>query len=131
MHAQGWFHFDLGERECRHDAHPEHQRWGISTTISQTLVDNLPINGHNFVELTQLVPAAPWPTATSGMARAKAAPTTPANVCRALHAANVNGNRTYTTNFTIDGISIVDTGATSPTATARRHTTLRRKRCRK
>jgi hypothetical protein len=83
----------------------------ISTTISQTMIDDLPVNGHNTTELTQIMPGSSvadgnqWNGATgspnnSGL-RVQSFATLP----------NINGNRTYTTNFTLDGISIVDTGA--------------------
>jgi carboxypeptidase family protein/TonB-dependent receptor-like protein len=84
----------------------------ISTTISQTLVNNLPINGHNFTELTQLVPGS---TVADGNQWNGAGQSSPNNSGERVQSfatlPNVNGNRTYTTNFTIDGISIVDTGA--------------------
>ncbi len=84
----------------------------ISTTISQTLVQDLPINGHNFTELTQLVPGS---TVADGNQWNGAGQSSPNNSGERVQSfatlPNVNGNRTYTTNFTIDGISIVDTGA--------------------
>ncbi len=84
----------------------------ISTTISQNLVDNLPINGHNFTELAQLVPGS---TVADGNQWNGAGQSSPNNSGERVQSfatlPNVNGNRTYTTNFTIDGISIVDTGA--------------------
>jgi hypothetical protein len=84
----------------------------VTTTISQTLVDNLPINGHNFTELTQLVPGS---TVADGNQWNGAGQSSPDNSGERVQSfatlPNVNGNRTYTTNFTIDGISIVDTGA--------------------
>lgn len=83
----------------------------ISTTISETLINDLPINGHNFAELAQTIPGSSvadgnqWNGATGSPnnsgERVQSFATLP----------NINGNRTYTTNFTLDGISIVDTGA--------------------
>lgn len=84
----------------------------ITTTISQTLVNNLPVNGHNFAELTQMVPGS---TVADGNQWNGAGQSSPDNSGERVQSfatlPNVNGNRTYTTNFTIDGISIVDTGA--------------------
>ena len=84
----------------------------ISTTISQTLVNDLPINGHNFTELTQLIPGS---TVADGNQWNGAGQSSPNNSGERVQSfatlPNINGNRTYTTNFTIDGISIVDTGA--------------------
>jgi hypothetical protein len=83
----------------------------ISTTISETLINDLPVNGHNFTELTQVMPGSTvadgnqWNGATGSPnnsgERVQSFATLP----------NINGNRTYTTNFTMDGVSIVDTGA--------------------
>jgi hypothetical protein len=83
----------------------------VSTTISSTQIDALPINGHNFAELTQVMPGSSvadgnqWNGATGSPnnsgERVQSFATLP----------NINGNRTYTTNWTLDGISIVDTGA--------------------
>jgi hypothetical protein len=84
----------------------------ISTTISQTMVDDLPVNGHNFAELTQLVPGS---TVADGNQWNGAGQSSPNNSGERTQSfatlPNINGNRTYTTNFTLDGISIVDTGA--------------------
>jgi hypothetical protein len=84
----------------------------ISTTISQTMVDELPVNGHNFAELTQLVPGS---TVADGNQWNGAGQSSPNNSGERTQSfatlPNINGNRTYTTNFTLDGISIVDTGA--------------------
>jgi hypothetical protein len=84
----------------------------ISTTISQTMIDNLPVNGHNFAELTQLVPGS---TVADGNQWNGAGQSSPNNSGERVQSfatlPNINGNRTYTTNFTLDGISIVDTGA--------------------
>ncbi len=84
----------------------------ITTTISQTLVNDLPINGHNFTELTQMVPGS---TVADGNQWNGAGQSSPDNSGERVQSfatlPNVNGNRTYTTNFTVDGISIVDTGA--------------------
>jgi Carboxypeptidase regulatory-like domain len=84
----------------------------VSTTISQTLVKTLPINGHNFTELTQMVPGS---TVADGNQWNGAGQSSPNNSGERVQSfatlPNINGNRTYTTNFTLDGISIVDTGA--------------------
>jgi|GEM_PF-516348 len=84
----------------------------ISTTISETMINNLPINGHNFAELTQLVPGS---TVADGNQWNGAGQSSPDNSGERVQSfatlPNINGNRTYTTNFTLDGISIVDTGA--------------------
>jgi len=84
----------------------------ITTTISRTLVDSLPINGHNFIELAQMVPGS---TVADGNQWNGAGQSSPNNSGERVQSfatlPNINGNRTYTTNFTIDGISIVDTGA--------------------
>lgn len=83
----------------------------ISTTISETLINDLPVNGHNTTELTQIMPGSSvadgnqWNGATGSPnnsgERVQSLATLP----------NINGNRAYSTNFTLDGISIVDTGA--------------------
>ena len=84
----------------------------ITSTITQNLVNNLPVNGHNFAELTQMVPGS---TVADGNQWNGAGQSSPNNSGERVQSfatlPNVNGNRTYTTNFTIDGISIVDTGA--------------------
>ncbi|HZP05317.1 MAG TPA: TonB-dependent receptor [Terracidiphilus sp.] len=84
----------------------------VTTTISQTLVNDLPINGHNFTELTQMVPGS---TVADGNQWNGAGQSSPDNSGERVQSfatlPNVNGNRTYTTNFTLDGVSIVDTGA--------------------
>jgi hypothetical protein len=83
----------------------------VSTTISETLINDLPVNGHNFTELAQFTPGSSvadgnqWNGATGSPnnsgERVQSFATLP----------NINGNRTYTTNYNLDGISIVDTGA--------------------
>lgn len=84
----------------------------IKTTISETLVNDLPINGHNFTELTQLMPGS---TVADGNQWNGAGQSIPDNSGERVQSfatlPNINGNRAYTTNFTLDGISIVDTGA--------------------
>jgi len=84
----------------------------ISTTISETLVNSLPINGHNYAELTQIIPGG---TVADGNQWNGAGQSSPDNsgvrVQSFATLPNINGNRTYTTNWTVDGISIVDTGA--------------------
>ncbi len=84
----------------------------ITTTISETLVDNLPVNGHNFAELTQMVPGSSVADGNQWNGAGQSSPNNSGERVQSLATLpNVNGNRTYTTNFTIDGISIVDTGA--------------------
>jgi len=84
----------------------------ITTTISQTLVNNLPVNGHNFTELTQMVPGSTVADGNQWNGAGQSSPNNSGERVQSLATLpNVNGNRTYTTNFTIDGISIVDTGA--------------------
>jgi hypothetical protein len=83
----------------------------ISTTISQSLIEAMPINGHNLGALSQYVPGVnvadgnQWNGATGSPnnsgERTQSLATLP----------NVNGNRTYNNNYTIDGISITDSGA--------------------
>lgn len=84
----------------------------LSTTISETMVDSLPINGHNFAVLTQVMPGS---TVADGNQWNGAGQSNPNNSGERVQSfatlPNINGNRTYTTNFTFDGISIVDTGA--------------------
>ena len=84
----------------------------VTTTISETLINDLPVNGHNFTELTQLMPGS---TVADGNQWNGAGQSSPNNSGERVQSfatlPNINGNRTYTTNFTIDGISIVDTGA--------------------
>lgn len=84
----------------------------ISTTIPETLVNALPINGHNFTELAQIMPGS---TVADGNQWNGAGQSSPNNSGERVQSfatlPNINGNRTYTSNFTLDGISIVDTGA--------------------
>lgn len=84
----------------------------VSTTIPATLVNNLPVNGHNFTELTQIMPGS---TVADGNQWNGAGQSSPDNSGERVQSfatlPNINGNRTYTSNFTLDGISIVDTGA--------------------
>ncbi len=84
----------------------------IQSTISETLVNDLPINGHNFAELTQMMPGS---TVADGNQWNGAGQSSPNNSGERVQSfatlPNINGNRTYTTNFSLDGISIVDTGA--------------------
>ncbi|WP_160115011.1 TonB-dependent receptor [Bryocella elongata] len=84
----------------------------ISSTISETLINDLPINGHNFQELTQLMPGS---TVADGNQWNGAGQSSPNNSGERTQSfatlPNINGNRAYTTNYTLDGISIVDSGA--------------------
>lgn len=83
----------------------------LSTVISESLINDLPINGHNFETLAQYAPGVnvadgnQWNGATGSPnnsgERTQSFATLP----------NVNGNRTYANNYLLDGISIIDTGA--------------------
>jgi len=83
----------------------------LKTTISETLIKDLPINGHNFQTLAQYAPGVnvadgnQWNGATGSPnnsgERTQSFATLP----------NVNGNRTYANNYLLDGISIIDSGA--------------------
>ncbi|WP_446741725.1 carboxypeptidase regulatory-like domain-containing protein [Silvibacterium acidisoli] len=83
----------------------------LSTAISESLINDLPINGHNFETLAQYAPGVnvsdgnQWNGASGSPnnsgERTQSFATLP----------NVNGNRTYNNNYLLDGISIIDTGA--------------------
>jgi Carboxypeptidase regulatory-like domain/TonB-dependent Receptor Plug Domain/TonB dependent receptor len=83
----------------------------VSTTLSQSLIEAMPVNGHNIDALTQYVPGVnvadgnQWNGATGSPnnsgERTQSFATLP----------NVNGNRTYNNNYTIDGVGITDSGA--------------------
>jgi hypothetical protein len=83
----------------------------ISTTLTDTLIESMPVNGHNLSALAQYVPGVnvadgnQWNGAVSSPnnsgERTQSFATLP----------NVNGNRTYNNNYTIDGIGITDSGA--------------------
>jgi hypothetical protein len=84
----------------------------IQTTISETLVNDLPINGHNFTELTQIMPGSSVADGNQWNGAGQSSPDNSGERVQAFATLpNINGNRTYTTNFTFDGISFVDTGA--------------------
>lgn len=84
----------------------------VSTTISETLVNDLPINGHNFTELTQIMPGSSVADGNQWNGAGQSSPNNSGERVQSFATLpNINGNRTYTSNFTIDGISIVDTGA--------------------
>jgi hypothetical protein len=83
----------------------------ISTTISQTMIDDLPINGHNTTELTQIMPGSSVADGNQWNGSVSSPNNSGLRVQSFATLPNINGNRTYTTNFTLDGISIVDTGA--------------------
>ncbi|WP_263378679.1 TonB-dependent receptor [Granulicella paludicola] len=83
----------------------------ISTTISQTMIDDLPINGHNTTELTQVMPGSSVADGNQWNGSVSSPNNSGLRVQSFATLPNINGNRTYTTNFTLDGISIVDTGA--------------------
>lgn len=83
----------------------------ISTTMNESLIESMPVNGHNLTALAQYVPGVnvadgnQWNGATGSPnnsgERTQSFATLP----------NVNGNRTYNNNYTVDGISITDSGA--------------------
>jgi hypothetical protein len=83
----------------------------ISTTISQTMIDDLPVNGHNTTELTQIMPGSSVADGNQWNGSVSSPNNSGLRVQSFATLPNINGNRTYTTNFTLDGISIVDTGA--------------------
>jgi hypothetical protein len=84
----------------------------VKTTISETLVNDLPINGHNFTELTQIMPGSSVADGNQWNGAGQSSPDNSGERVQSFATLpNINGNRTYTTNFTLDGISIVDTGA--------------------
>jgi len=83
----------------------------VSTTISETLINDLPINGHNFTELAQVMPGSSVADGNQWNGSVSSPNNSGERVQSFATLPNINGNRTYTTNFTLDGISIVDTGA--------------------
>ena len=84
----------------------------VKSTISETLVNDLPINGHNFAELAQIMPGSSVADGNQWNGAGQSSPNNSGERVQSFATLpNINGNRTYTTNFTIDGISIVDTGA--------------------
>lgn len=83
----------------------------VSTTIPASLVNNLPINGHNFTELTQIMPGSTVADGNQWNGSGSSPDNSGERVQSFATLPNINGNRTYTSNFTLDGISIVDTGA--------------------
>jgi hypothetical protein len=83
----------------------------IGALIDATTIDNVPINGRNFTQLTQFMPGIAltnqnqWNGATgspnnSGV-RQQSVATAP----------SINGNRMITNNYTLDGIQFFDSGA--------------------
>lgn len=83
----------------------------VSTTISETLINDLPVNGHNTTELTQVMPGSSVADGNQWNGSISSPNNSGVRVQSFATLPNINGNRTYSTNFTIDGISIVDTGA--------------------
>jgi hypothetical protein len=83
----------------------------ISTTISETLINDLPVNGHNTTELTQVMPGSSVADGNQWNGSVSSPNNSGERVQSFATLPNINGNRTYSTNFTLDGISIVDTGA--------------------
>ncbi len=83
----------------------------IGALVDATTIENVPINGRNFTQLTQFMPGIAltnqnqWNGATgspnnSGV-RQQSTATAP----------SINGNRTVTNNYTLDGIQFFDSGA--------------------
>ncbi len=83
----------------------------VSTTISETLINDLPVNGHNFTELTQVMPGSSVADGNQWNGSVSSPNNSGERVQSFATLPNINGNRTYTSNFTLDGISITDTGA--------------------
>ena len=83
----------------------------ISTTISESLINDLPINGHNFTELTQFVPGV----SIGDQNQFNGATGSPNNSGERTQSfatlPNINGNRTYNNNYYVDGIENTDPGA--------------------
>jgi hypothetical protein len=83
----------------------------VNAVVDKTTIDNIPVNGRNFTQLTQFLPGIAltnqnqWNGATgdpnnSGV-RQQSVATAP----------SINGNRTTSNNYTLDGIQFFDTGA--------------------
>ncbi|WP_263417189.1 TonB-dependent receptor [Terriglobus albidus] len=83
----------------------------VNAVVDATTVDNIPVNGRNFTQLTQFMPGIAltnqnqWNGATgspnnSGV-RQQSVATAP----------SINGNRMITNNYTLDGIQFFDSGA--------------------
>jgi len=83
----------------------------VNAVVDNTTIDNIPVNGRNFTQLTQFLPGIAltnqnqWNGATgdpnnSGV-RQQSVATAP----------SINGNRTTSNNYTLDGIQFYDTGA--------------------
>jgi len=83
----------------------------VSTTIPETLINDLPVNGHNTTELTQVMPGSSVADGNQWNGSVSSPNNSGERVQSFATLPNINGNRTYSTNFTLDGISIVDTGA--------------------
>ncbi|WP_263376671.1 carboxypeptidase regulatory-like domain-containing protein [Granulicella aggregans] len=83
----------------------------ISTNIPATLINDLPVNGHSFMELAQFAPGVSvgdqnqWNGATGSPNNSGERPQSFATL------PNINGNRTYNNNYYIDGIENTDSGA--------------------
>lgn len=83
----------------------------VSTTISETLINDLPVNGHNTTELAQVMPGSSVADGNQWNGSVSSPNNSGERVQSFATLPNINGNRTYSTNFSLDGISIVDTGA--------------------
>jgi hypothetical protein len=82
----------------------------ISTTISESLINALPINGHNFTELTQFAPGV----SIGDQNQFNGAVGSPNNSGERTQSfatlPNINGNHAYNNDYFIDGIENTDTG---------------------
>jgi hypothetical protein len=83
----------------------------ISTSISASLINDLPVNGHNFTELAQFVPGV----SIGDQNQFNGATGSPNNSGERTQSfatlPNINGNRTYNNNYYVDGIENTDPGA--------------------
>jgi len=83
----------------------------ISTAISESLINDLPINGRNFTELTQFVPGV----SIGDQNQFNGATGSPNNAGERTQSfatlPNINGNRTYNNNYYVDGVENTDPGA--------------------
>lgn len=83
----------------------------ISTTISASSINNMPVNGHNMSVLMQFVPGV----SIGDQNQFNGATGSPNNAGERTQSfatlPNVNGNRTTDNDYTFDGVSIRDSGA--------------------
>ncbi len=83
----------------------------IGTTLSESLISTLPINGHNFTELAQFAPGV----SIGDQNQFNGAAGSPNNSGERTQSfatlPNINGNHTYNNDYFIDGIENTDPGA--------------------